>query len=252
MDKEEFKFSHAGICPVCEQSVQFTADGPYFRNTLYCSHCKTLPRHRALFHVLKSYCPNWRTSNIHESSPGWDYASQRLFNQCPGYVASQYDPNHPMGSVVPSPQMHAKKFRCEDLEKQTFGDGEFDVVITQDVFEHLFAPDKAVAEIARTLKPGGIFLCTVPIILKTKPSRRRAKLVNGQIVNSMPPEFHGNPVDPRGSIVTIDWGYDIVSYLQHHSGLSFVLAQMDNIDIGVRADLIEVLVGIKQPVFETA
>lgn len=27
---EKFKFTHPGFCPVCEQSVVFSADGPFF------------------------------------------------------------------------------------------------------------------------------------------------------------------------------------------------------------------------------
>ncbi|QHO73889.1 hypothetical protein ACH79_15790 [Bradyrhizobium sp. CCBAU 051011] len=37
-------------------------------------------------------------------------------------------------------------------------------------------------------------------------------------------------------------GHDIVAHLQHHSGLSFVIIQIGNIDLGIRADLNEVLV----------
>ena len=51
-----------------------------------------------------------------------------------------------------------------------------------------------------------------------------------------------------GSLVTIDWGYDIVLYLQQHSGLSFMLCHIDDINFGVRADLNEVLIGFKRPV----
>jgi len=38
----------------------------------------------------------------------------------------------------------------------------FDLVITQDFFEHVLRPAKAFAEIARTLKPGGALIYAVP------------------------------------------------------------------------------------------
>lgn len=120
-------------------------------------------------------------------------------------------------------------------------------MVTQDVFEHIFEPDRAIKEIARTLRPGGAFIATVPIILKTKPSQRRASLVDGGIVHHLEAQYHGNPISSDGSLVVIDWGYDIVSYLQYHSGLNFIMIQIDNIDLGIRGDYIEVLVGIKQP-----
>ncbi|UGA48937.1 class I SAM-dependent methyltransferase (plasmid) [Bradyrhizobium barranii subsp. apii] len=92
--------------------------------------------------------------------------------------------------------------------------------MTQDVFEHIFRPDLAIQEIARTLKEGGAFISTVPILLKNRPSKRRAALVDGKIVHHAEPQYHGNPVSKDGALVTVDWGYDIVSYLQHHSNVS--------------------------------
>jgi SAM-dependent methyltransferase len=242
MAVEGFLFQHGGYCCVCEQQVIFSADGPYFRSTLKCPSCKTVPRHRALFLALNRVLPNWRDLDIHESSPGWDLVSQRIRKEAKSYTASQWDPSVPPGSI------HAKGYRAEDLQHQTFADEVFDLVLAQDVFEHIFEPDKAIKEIARTLRPGGAFIATVPIVLKTRPSRRRAAFLDGEIRHYMPAEYHGNPVSAEGSLVTIDWGYDIGAYLQHHSGLSFLILQIDNIDQGIRADYIEVLVGIKQPI----
>ncbi|MCI0422590.1 MAG: class I SAM-dependent methyltransferase [Acidobacteria bacterium] len=200
-------------------------------------------------HVLSQYFPNWHSLKVHESSPGWDIVSQRLARECRDYTASQFDPNIPSGELVEAPRMPCKKYRCENLEEQTFQDRSFDLVITQDVFEHVFHPDLAIREIVRTLKPGGATLMTVPIVRKSKPSRRRAALVAGKVINLVePPEFHGNPISGGGALVTIDWGFDIVGYLQQHSGLFFIMVQIDNIDLGIRADLIELLVGFKTPI----
>lgn len=45
-----------------------------------------------------------------------------------------------------------------------FRDNEFDSVITNEVFEHVFNPDNFLSEIYRILKPGGMLLMTVPFI----------------------------------------------------------------------------------------
>ncbi|MEM7790840.1 MAG: class I SAM-dependent methyltransferase, partial [Verrucomicrobiota bacterium] len=60
-----------------------------------------------------------------------------------------------------------------------------------------------------------------------------------------PPEFHGNPVDPDGSLVTMDWGYDILQYIQDVSGLASQIVMIDDIDRGIRAEFIEVIVSRK-------
>jgi SAM-dependent methyltransferase len=197
-------------------------------------------------HTLEKTFPRWREYFIHESSPGWDQLSMRLQKESANYVASQYDSAHPPGTIV-STSLPSGTYRCENLEEQTFDDATFDLVVTQDVFEHIMNPDQAIREIARTLKVGGAFIATVPIVRKLRPSQRRSRLYDGSIVHLLDPEYHGSPVGKGGSLVTIDWGYDIVSYLQHHSQLSFLLCQIDNIDLGIRADLNDVIIGLKQP-----
>ncbi len=50
----------------------------------------------------------------------------------------------------------------EDATALPFAADTFDFVLSIEVFEHLFRPDLAVAEIARVLRPGGTALVTVP------------------------------------------------------------------------------------------
>lgn len=47
-------------------------------------------------------------------------------------------------------------------ENIPFKDSQFEVVIMTEVMEHLYRPELAIAEIKRVLKPGGIFLGSVP------------------------------------------------------------------------------------------
>jgi Methyltransferase domain len=206
------RFEVKGHCPVCEQETAFVAEreedlapewwGHWFRSDLKCQSCNSIPRERALLSVLMTLRPNWRTLAIHESSPSARGASLRLRHDCPGYIATQYDTSLAFGTVHPE-----FGYRSEDLAAQTFPDSKFDVVVTQDVFEHLFSPASAISEIARTLKPDGISVMTVPIVRKDQPSARRAVMNNGVVEHLLlPPQYHGNPMDPTGSLVTVDWG----------------------------------------------
>jgi ubiquinone/menaquinone biosynthesis C-methylase UbiE len=64
-------------------------------------------------------------------------------------------------------------------------DGFFDIVVAADTLEHTFSPDKALAEIARVLKPGGIFVASFP----TPNSLRawgRNQLTSGRWRSSLP------------------------------------------------------------------
>ena len=244
--RNEF-FRHPGVCPICELDVDFVASGPYFRSSLRCSNCASAPRNRAFMHVLKTYFPDWRHSAIHESSPGRDLVSKRLAAECACYTATQYDITVPFGAVVGAPEMPCGRYQSENLERQTFSDECFNLVVMQDVFEHVFYPDRAIKEIARTLKSDGALVMTVPIVRKNLPSRRRAALHDGILENLLEAQFHGNPLSSDGSLVTIDWGYDIALYLQQNSGMHFMIVSIDDIDKGIRADLNEVLIGFKSP-----
>ncbi len=121
----------------------------------------------------------------------------------------------------------------------------FDLVVTQDVFEHLFAPDRAIREIARTLKPGGAHICTVPLVNGLEPSVRRARLTTNGVDHILPPNYHGNPMSPDGSLCTVDWGYDILEYFTVHSGMATTMYYIDDLARGIRASLIEVIVSRK-------
>jgi SAM-dependent methyltransferase len=157
--------------------------------------------------------------------------------ECPGYLASQYDPEIGFGKYNLE-----KKYQSENLEHQTFDSESFDIVITQDVFEHMFAPDLAIKEIARTLKIGGAHIMTVPIVMGGEKSRRRARIDKSGIEHLLEPQYHGNPLSNDGSLVTIDWGNDIVDYLAAHSGLTVSQFNIDDLTKGIRAVYNEVLV----------
>lgn len=54
-------------------------------------------------------------------------------------------------------------FRLATAEKLPFGDGEFDFVWIFDVLEHVEYPDRVLAEVARVLRPGGVFHIVLPL-----------------------------------------------------------------------------------------
>jgi SAM-dependent methyltransferase len=190
--------------------------------------------------AIELFYPTWRSLRIHESSPCGRGVSIKLKNECPGYVASQFYPDFPRGTT------HPHGFRCEDLENLTFPNASFDLIITQDVMEHVLNPTRAFAEIARTLKPGGAHIFTVPLVNKTQASEVRAKRdSDGAIVYLQAPEYHENPVSSEGSLVSMHWGYDICEFIFRSSGLYTTIVYTDDISRGIRAELIEVLVSKK-------
>lgn len=228
-----------GHCPICERSTSFVALDPWLRDHYKCIRCNSIPRERALMAVLQERFPRWRELTIHESSPGNRGVSRRLKRDCRGYIPSQFFENERPGSMV-------GPFRCENLERLTFADASIDLHVTQDVLEHVLRPQLAFAEIARTLKPGGAHIFTVPLVNKELPSSVRvAADSNGELTYLEPPVYHDDPIDPNGSLVITDWGFDICDHIARASGLETEMIRIDDLGRGIRAEYIEVLVTTK-------
>jgi hypothetical protein len=237
VEQHEIPLKVDGFCQICNASARFRSDSSWLRDFFLCEGCGSIPRERALMAAIEMFYPEWRMLAIHESSPVERGASPRLKSECSAYTASFYDPAVPLGTTHPQ---HG--YRCENLEHLTFPDAAFDLVLTQDVFEHIFHPDRAIREIERVLRPGGAYIMTVPIVMKSRESQRRAGIdERGNAVYLKDAEYHGNPIDASGALVTVDWGYDILSYLNYHSNLECIMIHIDDLSRGIRAEYIEVV-----------
>jgi len=228
-----------GKCPVCGRDTLFFAFDPWLRDHYQCVVCRSLPRERALMAVVEQYYPNWRELAIHESSPANRGASRRLAQECPKYLPSHFFPGVAPGAVH-------QGFRCENLEALTLADASVDLHITQDVMEHVFESERVFAEIARTLKPGGAHIFTVPLVNGRQPSVTRARReADGRVTQLLPAKYHGNPISDQGSLVVTDWGFDIGQHIFRACGLFTHVIHIDDLSRGIRAELNEVLVTIK-------
>ena len=195
-----------------------------------------MPRNRALLYVLEKHYPEWRDMTIHESSPSPVGASATLKRKCANYIASQYFSSQTLGEIIDG-------YRNENLASQTFSDASFDLVITQDVLEHVYEPAKVFQEIARTLKPGGAHVFNLPLVNKHRATQVWAlPAPDGEPRFIYEPEYHGNPIDHRGSPVTMHWGFDIVKHIRDACDLETTIEYIDELAMGIRAECIEVLV----------
>ena len=59
------------------------------------------------------------------------------------------------------------------------------------------------------------------------------------------PEYHGNPVDPHGSLVTWHFGYDLAARILERTRMPTVILQYDRLDLGLRAEYIDVLMSLR-------
>jgi SAM-dependent methyltransferase len=230
--------SWRGHCPICEQDTVFEARNAWFRDHLICRSCPggSIPRERAIMQVMRELAPDWKGRSVHEGSPMSRGASVILARDCVDYTPTQFYPDVPRGA-------YRDGARCEDLEQQTFDDESFDLVITQDVMEHIFHPDRAYREIWRTLKPGGLYLHTTPIYKDRVTTERRASLAkDGKVVHLAEPEYHGNPVDRKGSLVTFHYGYDLADLIAEWTPFDVEIRRFHQRSGGIVAEFSEVVI----------
>jgi SAM-dependent methyltransferase len=99
---------------------------------------------------------------------------------------------------------------CEDLQRLSFPNDAFHLVTTNEVLEHVPSIDAALGEVHRVLRDGGWHIGTAPFAMGQYESVTKAKLQDGKIIHLTEPEYHGNPVDERGSLVFQIPGWDIL------------------------------------------
>jgi SAM-dependent methyltransferase len=226
-----------GTCPICEKRTVFVKEGPWLRDQFLCYRCGSIPRWRALIHVLETRFPGWREKQIHESSPGGP-ASSKLAREC-----KRYTPTHFFPDVVPGDLKAG--IRCENLERQTFADGSFDLVVTSDVFEHVLDPAHAFREIARTLRTGGAHVFTVPWYWWKETLVRAVRANDGKIKNLEPPDYHRNPIDESGSLVVTEWGRQLCDFIYSSSGMTTTAILIRDMKLGLAGEFCEVFISSK-------
>jgi SAM-dependent methyltransferase len=99
----------------------------------------------------------------------------------------------------------------QDLSKLEFPAAAFEVVVSNEVFEHIPDLPRGLREIARVLKPGGVLLATFPFAYQSERTIVKAWFSqDGQLQYDGEAEYHGNPVDPKGSLVFQVPAWDVV------------------------------------------
>jgi SAM-dependent methyltransferase len=129
---------------------------------------------------------------------------------CPhaGYVCSEYfGPEFAPGQCVGG-------VRNEDLQRLSFADRSFDLVLSSDVLEHVPEPYLAHREILRVLKSRGRHIFTVPYKPDADRDDVRARVVNGEIEYLAEKLYHGDPIRPQhGVLVWTIFGREMLDRL---------------------------------------
>jgi len=214
-------FETEGYCSVCNRPSRFVTsmmysipDGkggmlPNWREHLSCTDCGFVNRVRAVIDVVEQRFPVPRDASVYITervTPLYE----KLKDRWPLIIGSEF-----FGTEI-EPGDIVNGVRNENIENLSFPSASLDFILSLDVLEHVPHPDTAFEEVFRCLRPGGVFVFTVPFDCTIDADKVRAILhEDGELEHLMDPEYHGNPIDmENGALCFRYFSWDTVRRLK--------------------------------------
>lgn len=210
---KNFRYHAFGRCTICGNFTCFVCiDIMAVNNNMYCIFCKSSSRKRLVAKLVIETCLSGISSiaeipranrALRVLNTSLNDSFYKVLHGFEHFYCSDLLPDIPTGTEIET------RVFCQNLEEMTFEDNSFDVVITEDVLEHVKDHIKAFKEIHRVLKTGGYHIFTVPFIFD-RPTLVRVDADRNELL--LPPEYHGDYL--RGTILAYrTFGIDLYGML---------------------------------------
>lgn len=218
----------AGLCGACERYVDLQVDMlfggcrdrnghfvPNWRERLVCPYCRLNNRQRLVATLLVKrlgFSVGAKCVYVMERvTPFFQWLEDRRSREAligrHALIGSEYlSPRHESGTTI-------RGVRHEDIMHSSLETHSVDLIVSNDVFEHVPDPPRAFRECARLLKSGGKMLATIPFTELDK-TIFRARLAEAEVDHLEPPRRHGNPISDEGSLVFAEFGWDCLDMLR--------------------------------------
>jgi len=204
-----------GRCSICgHRTIFICTDRRNHGNNMYCPFCVSSARKRhvarALLEVLDrdelhlAAIPPAELPRIYNTDDR--DAFSRIIRGQADYTASMFQPDVELGKEI------RPGVTCQNLEALTFQDESFDVVISEEVFEHVRHYEAGFREVYRVLKPGGFHIFTIPFNY-AQATVARVDTSGPEDVFLLPKHYHGDKIRGRILVYT-DFGYDLFPFLE--------------------------------------
>lgn len=207
-----------GLCSFCKQNRTFKCDWLYsdgktvnFRERMLCTGCRLNNRQR----FVAGYCKEIFTNSkemlhvyFYEQVTPFYKLMIEEFGHKHNIVGSEYlGYQYKKGEII-------NGIRHEDAQDLSFDDLSLDMIVSQDVLEHVPDYRLALRETYRVLKENGVFFFSVPFFHSADNNIQRVDFSQTENIYLYPPIYHGNPVDANGSIVTFDYGWELLEVMR--------------------------------------
>lgn len=204
------------ICSICGYKGDFIVEGVGKRDDYRCQFCRSMVRQRDVAQVILDEFGRGAALSLSEAirkkflddveiyEAGMQGPIHKSLSTLPRYVNSYFWENVPPGSIK-------NNVRCEDLTDLTFPGHSFDLIISLEVFEHIFDVTAAIEEIERVLKIGGIHVFSIPVRFPYPETTETLASVesSGLIIHHSKPRYHVAG-DQSKSLVVSEFGQDLI------------------------------------------
>lgn len=218
------------VCPVDGHWVTLAPDpndaaSGNWREGLSCPRCRLIARLRFCLATLYADLPTDARIYLTEQATFAYQVTKRRYRHT---IGSEYvlDPDRRaaldgfLQTLTGDPD---ERLRCEDVTALTLPSASIDAIGCFEVLEHVPDYPRALAELARVLRPGGTLLITVPFRLDRESTLVRARqAADGRVEHIEPPEYHGDPVS-GGVLCFYHFGWDLLDRLR---ALGFVAVEL--------------------------
>jgi len=237
------------FCSLCGKKSLLIFDTFQLGDTGYCFFCAANERNRALVEILKKIliikllCKDRNLKTQISRINLTKYSLKTILKTIELEDIVIYEPSS-IGAIYnklknyskfifseyfPYPNLkkgqYFRNILFEDLQDLSFDDDNFDIVITQDVLEHVENPYLSFKEIYRVLKPNGVHIFTVPIGSNERTFHYfddKGKHLFNRVV------FHNDPLRQKGAKVYTQFGTDIIEILNDFHFASYIFSNKKN------------------------
>lgn len=205
---------YIGRCAACQKKQTFIVDyvwskgkQPAWRETMTCPDCNCNSRMRFVIDYIEKIAIGEEQSVFIYEAVTCTY--KKLKKKIPHLQGSEY-----FGNGLSSGQM-INGIMHQDALDLSFSDESFDIMVSNDVFEHVENFSRAFQEAYRCLKKGGRLIFSVPLFKeREKTVIRTRRGDNGELEYVLPPVYHGDPLSSDGVLVFTEFGWDILQEIK--------------------------------------
>jgi SAM-dependent methyltransferase len=176
-----------------------------------CLSCRANVTNLALIPKVQEHSRTNRIQTVWEMST-YGATLEFLRRQNVTVYTSEYFPDKNSGEVI-------NGVVNQDVQITSFPDDHFDLITSNQVFEHVVDDVKGYKECFRILKRKGALIFSVPLF-DIPATQQLACVAEGKVVHMAPPEYHSSRVTGSNSVLTY-WRHSIHDIRERVSSAGF-------------------------------